>query len=110
MATPRILPAGRRSCAENYARRAWAIAHGRRPSTLMVTAGNLMPVLNTPRTFYASYLRRAMQSGDAANMLDALQAGITEIARYRKALNELHVAIPLLYPQSTSSLLTFSQK
>lgn len=110
MATPRILPAGRRSCAENYARRAWASTHGRRPSTLLVTAGNLLLVLNTPRTFYGSYLRRAMQSGDAARILDALLAGCAEIARYRKALGELHVAIPLLYPEATSSLLTFSQK
>jgi len=110
MATPRILPAGRRSCAENYARRAWASAHGRRPSTLLHTAGNLLLVLNTPRTFYASYLRRAMQSGDAAKMLDALQAGCTEIARYRNELGKLHNAYPLLYPNPTSSLLTFSQK
>ena len=110
MATPRILPAGRRSCAENYARRAWASAHGRRPSTLIVTAGNLLPVLHTPRTFYASYLRRAMRSGDAVRILDALKASCAEIARYRNELGKLHKAMPLLYPQPTSSLLTFSQK
>jgi hypothetical protein len=100
MATPKLLPGGRRSCAENYARRAWASAHGRRPSTLLHTAGNLLLVLNTPRTFYASYLRRAMQSGDAERMLRALQAGCTEIARYRHELDKLHDAMPLLYPKS----------
>jgi len=73
------LPAGRRSCEESRARRAWASAHGRQPATLRQTLRNLLPVLNSPRPVYGHIARRALASGDPEKMLAAITTVCTEI-------------------------------
>jgi len=79
MAMPTILPAGRRSCEENRARRAWASAHGRQPATLRQTLRQLLPVLTSPRPVYGHIARRALASGDAEKMLTAINTVCAEI-------------------------------
>jgi hypothetical protein len=99
MATPRILPAGRRSCEENRLRRAWASAHHskeRQPANYLRL---LIAAFNTPRTVYRDAAVRDLATGNAERIERGIYWLEYELARYRRDRALLHAAMPLLYPK-----------
>jgi hypothetical protein len=100
MATPVIIPAGRRSCEENRLRRAWASAHyskERQPANYLRL---LIAAFNTPRTVYRSAAVRDLATGNAERIERGIYWLEWEMARYKRDQALLHETMPLLHPKA----------
>jgi len=97
MATPIILPAGRRSCDENLRRRMWASAYYRQPVNRL---RYLLTVLDSPRAVYRRIGERALATNDAREMAEACATLEMEIDLCKRDRAKLHALMPLLYPKA----------
>jgi HEAT repeat protein len=100
MATPIITAAGKRTCEENRARRAWASAYHREPPKLKLVLADLLPqLLTSPRPVYRRIALTALGQHDREKLLQAIKTVLIEIDYCRASAEKLHKTYPMLYPK-----------